>query len=97
MFPDRLRVSSFPDWFPHCAWTAVQSAHFDFVRSKVFACLGVTCYLHFWQNGRGLLRVTAVTRWWNGHQNKSQHTKLTQEKKILPPHLPGFELATFRS
>ena len=29
--------------------------------------------------------------------NKSQHTKLTLEKKILPPLVPGFELATFRS
>ena len=29
--------------------------------------------------------------------NKSQSTKLTPEKKILPPLLPGFELATFRS
>ena len=29
--------------------------------------------------------------------NKSQHTKLTLEKKILPPLLPGFEFATFRS
>ena len=29
--------------------------------------------------------------------NKSQHTKLTLEKKILPPLLPGLELATFRS
>ena len=29
--------------------------------------------------------------------NKSQHTKVTLEKKILPPLLPGFELATFRS
>ena len=29
--------------------------------------------------------------------NKSRHTKLTLEKKILPPLLPGFELATFRS
>ena len=28
--------------------------------------------------------------------NKSQHTKLTLEKKIHPPLLPGFELATFR-
>ena len=28
--------------------------------------------------------------------NKSQHTKLTLEKKILPPLQPGFELATFR-
>ena len=29
--------------------------------------------------------------------NKSQYTKLTLEKKILPPLLPEFELATFRS
>ena len=29
--------------------------------------------------------------------NKSQHTKLTLEKKILPPLLPVFELATCRS
>ena len=29
--------------------------------------------------------------------NKSQHTKLTLEKKILWPLPPGFELATFRS
>ena len=29
--------------------------------------------------------------------NKSQHTKLTLEKKILSPPLLGFELATFQS
>ena len=29
--------------------------------------------------------------------NKSQHTKLTLEKKMFPPLLPGFELTTFRS
>ena len=29
--------------------------------------------------------------------NKSRHTKCTLEKKILPPLLPGFEPATFRS
>ena len=28
--------------------------------------------------------------------NKCQHTKLTLEKNILPPLLPGLELATFR-
>ena len=28
--------------------------------------------------------------------SKSQHTKSTLEKKIVPPLLPGFELATFR-
>ena len=35
---------------------------------KVYACLAVTCHLHFWQNDRGLLRVTAVTRGWNGYR-----------------------------
>ena len=34
----------------------------------VYACLGVTCHLHFWQNDRGLLRATAVTRGWNEHR-----------------------------
>ena len=29
--------------------------------------------------------------------NKNQHRKITLEKEILPPLLPGFELATFRS
>ena len=29
--------------------------------------------------------------------NRSQHTKLTLEKEILPTLLPGVELATFRS
>ena len=64
---------------------------------KVYACLAVTCHLHFWKNDRGLLRATAVTRGWNGYRNKSQHRKLTLEKKILPPLQQGFEPATFRS
>ena len=29
---------------------------------KVYACLAVTCHLHFWRNDRGLLRAPAVTR-----------------------------------
>ena len=64
---------------------------------KVYACLAVTCHLRFWQNDRGLLRATAVTRGWNGYRNKSQHRKLTLEKKILPPLQQGFEPVTFRS
>ena len=51
----------------------------------------VTCHLRFWQNGRGLLRATVVTRGWNGYRNKSQHKKLTLEKKILPPLPAGDE------
>ena len=64
---------------------------------KVYACLAVTCHLHFWQNDRGPLRATVVTRGWNGYRNKIQHRKLTLEKKILPPLLQGFEPVTFRS
>ena len=64
---------------------------------KVYACLAVTCHLHFWQNDRDLLRATAVTRGWNGYRNKSQHRKSTLEKKILPPLQQGFEPATFQS
>ena len=71
MFPDKLRVSSFSDRFPHYAWRAAYSTHFDFVGTRVYAvyaCFSVTCHLHFWQNGRGLLRATAVTWGWNGHR-----------------------------
>ena len=69
----------------------------DYVGSRVNACLSVTCHLHFLQNDRGLLRSTAVTRELERAPNKSQHRKLSLEKKILPPLLWGFELVTFRS
>ena len=64
---------------------------------KVYACLAVTCHLHFWQNDRDFLRATVVTRGWNGYRNKSQHRKSTLEKKNLPPFQQGFEPATFQS
>ena len=41
--------------------------------------------------------LTAVTRGCNGCRNKSQHRKLTQENKIIPPFQQGLEPATFRS
>ena len=28
---------------------------------KVYACLAVTCHLHFWQNDRDFVRAAAVT------------------------------------
>ena len=65
-------------------------------RRRVNVCLAVTCQLHVWQNDRDLLRATAVTRGWNGYPNKSQHKKLTMEKEILPPLLPGIEPEAFR-
>ena len=53
VFPDELRASSFPDRFQHYTKTA-QLAYSNFVESRVYACLGVTCHRHFWQNDRGL-------------------------------------------
>ena len=62
------------------------------------ACgLSVTCHLYVWQNGFDLLRATSLTRGRNGYRNKSQHRKLTVEKKIIPPLQQGFEPATFRT
>ena len=52
---------------------------------KVHVYLAVTSHLHFWQNDRGPLHATVVTRGWNRYWNKSQHRKLTLENKILPP------------
>ena len=69
----------------------------SYIICKVHACLSVTCHLHVWQNDRNLLRATEVTRGWNGYRNKRRHRKLTLEKKILPPLLPGLEPANFRS
>ena len=73
---------------------------YHFIQShigRVYACLAVTCHLHFWQNDRDLLRATAVTWGWNEYRNKSQHRKLTLERKRLPPLLPELEPGTFRS
>ena len=75
VFPDKLRVSLFPNRFPHYAWIAAQTAHSDFIGSRVYTCLRVTCHLHFWQNDWGLLLATAVTRGWNRCRIKSQQAK----------------------
>ena len=51
--------------------TPYKHAPCHFIQShirKVHASLAVTCHLHFWQNDRGLLRATAVTRGWNGYR-----------------------------
>ena len=87
-----------PSWRVLC--TPYNHAPCHFMQShirKMYACLVVTCHLHFWQNDWGLLHATAVTRGWNGYRNKRQHRKLTLEKKILPLLQQRFEPATFWS
>ena len=96
VFPDELRVSSFHDRFPYYGWTTMWSALSDFFGLRVYACLGIACHCTFSRMTRVFyvpLQYTGIEQ--TGH--KSPHRKLTLEKKILPPLLPGFELATFRS
>ena len=87
VFPVKLCVSSFLDRFSHCAWTADSK--------PTLTLLGQGC---------NVLRCNLPAALWAKwlvsfmcHCDKSQHTKLTLEKKVLPLLLPGFELATFWS
>ena len=60
----------------------------------MYACLAVTCHLHFWQSDQDLLHATAVTQ--RVEQIPTcQHRKLTLEKEILPPLLSGSNLKPF--
>ena len=59
----------FPGKFPNYACTTL-SAHSDFVGSRVYACFGIACLLHFWQNDRGLLSAASVTRIWYGRRRR---------------------------
>ena len=56
---------------------------------KVYACLAVTCHLHFGQNDRDFLRATVVTRGWNGYRNKSQHRKSVDPGEENSPAVPA--------
>ena len=59
-------------------------------RKRVYACLGVTYNLHFWQSDRGLLLCHCGDTRVDRTPNESQHRRLTLEKKILSPLLsPG--------
>ena len=93
MFPDELRVSSFPDTLPHYACTAAQSAHFGFDRSRAYACLGVTCDLHLRQNDRGLLCATAITRGGTDTEQESAH-KVNSGKENVPAAPAGIRTRT---
>ena len=59
--------------------------------------LAVTCHLHFWQNDQDILCATVITRGWNRYWNKSQHRKLTLEKKILLLLKQGLKPAILQS
>ena len=85
VFPDDLRVSLFP---------MLGKRHSQPTPNSVFRCNLPPALFAEWPGSFTChCGNTGVER----TPNKSQHTKLTLQKKILPPLLPGFELATFRS
>ena len=68
------------------------------------ACLNIhrsgvlTALFGWYMAGAGdRLRATAVTRGWNGYRNEREHLKLTLEKTVILPLLPGLKPETFRS
>ena len=93
MFPDKLRVSSFPTL---CMGSGIVSPlRFHWVKGVyVFRC-NMPPALLAEQPGSFTCHCgnTGVER----TPIKSQHTKLILGQKSLPPLLPGFELETFRS
>ena len=70
---------------------------------RVYTCLAVTCHPHFSvaeRSGSFTCYCGNTGGGWgggvgDGYRNKNQHRKLTLEKKILPPILPGLEPETF--
>ena len=54
----------------------------------VFSC-NLHCRLHVWHNDQDLLHATAVTRGWNGYQNKSQNRKVDHRVENSHSAPPG--------
>ena len=94
VFPDELCVSSFV--LTLCLDSGIVSPlGLCWVKGVcVFRCNLPPALLAEWQRSFTCHCVNRGVEW---TLNKSQHAKLTLEKKILPPLLPEFELTTFWS
>ena len=93
MFPDKLRVNSFLDRFPHYFWIAAVSP-LQLCRVKgvyVFKCNLPPALLAEWP---GSFTCRCSNTGVELTPNKSQHSL---ERKLFPLLLPEFELSTFQS
>ena len=61
----------------------------------VYACLAVTCHLHFWQNDQDLLCANAVKRGWNGYPWSSYKSTLTDWCHLVQLSSQLFNQAVF--
>ena len=76
----------FPDRFPHFVRTAL-SSHSNFVGSRVYACLAVTCNMHFWQNDQGLSHASAVKCYsFYDYHHKTNSSPFKGLSLQSPPH-----------
>ena len=95
VFPDELHVSSIPDRFPHCACGIVRLLWLHWVKDVCMSrCNLPPKLLAEWPGSFTCHCSTTGVEW---TLNKSQHTKLTLERKILLPLLLRVELATFQA
>ena len=87
--------------FPKCSHTMPGQRHNQPTRTSlgqgkdvcVFRCNPPPALLAGWPGSFTCHCGNTGVEW---TPNKSQHTKLTLKKNIIPPLLPGFELTTFR-
>ena len=60
----------------------ILSVHSNCIWSRLYACLGVTCHLHFWQNDQSFschFHKTCVV-WSHGHRTRAQKFNSGEEK-----------------
>ena len=97
VFPDELRVSSFPERVPTLCLDSgiISPLWLCWVKgARMFRCNLPPAVLGEWPGSFAChCSNTEVER----TPNKSQHTKLTLVKNTLLPLLPGFELGTYWS
>ena len=77
MFPVKLHVSSFPDRFPCYARTAAQSAHSNFIGSRVYAFFGCNLPPALLVKWPGSFTCHCSNTGVERTLNRRQHTKLT--------------------
>ena len=84
VFPDKLRVSLFPDRFPHYAWTTAKSAHSDSVGSKCVCVLRCNLSPPLLAEGPGSFtcQCSAVIQGLNGHQIRVSTQSWLQRRKF---------------
>ena len=82
-FPDELHVSLFPWWVPTLCLDSIV-IRLQLPGSRVYACLAVTCHLHFWLND-WVSYFVQEHRGERDIENMSQHKEFKEESEDNSP------------